>query len=103
MLDGQQIREGQGSSSESVVWTPREEYVVPPIALTRQRAYEAIVKTFDGERALPPWKVYLRRMWEDPDRSAFERDAAALVPGRGLGAVVAAACPKAVTRGVDIE
>jgi hypothetical protein len=103
MLDGQQIREGQGSSSESVVWTPREEYVVPPIAFTRQRAYEAIVKTFDGERALPPWKVYLRRMWEDPDRSAFERDGASLVAGRGLGAVVAAACQNTVTRGVDIE
>ncbi len=92
MLDGQQIREGQGSSSESVVWTPREEYVVPPIAFTRQSAYEAIVKAFDGERALPPWKVYLRRMWEDPDVSAFERDATSPVVGQGLTAAVRSVC-----------
>jgi hypothetical protein len=94
MLDGQQIREGQGSSSESVVWAWHEEYVVPPIAFTRQRAYEAIVKAFDGDHALPPWKVYLRRMWEDPNRSVFDRDATAPFADGGLTATVMAALAK---------
>jgi hypothetical protein len=89
MLDGQQIREGQGSSSESVVWAWREEYVVPPIAFTQQRTYEAIAKAFDGATALPPWKVFLRRMWEDPNRSVFDRAASSARDREGLTAAVA--------------
>lgn len=94
MLDGQQIREGQGSSSESVVWAWHEEYVVPPIAFTRQRAYEAITKAFDGDHALPPWKVYLRRMWEDPNRSVFDRTTTSPSTRKGLTAAVVAALEK---------
>jgi hypothetical protein len=94
MLDGQQIREGQGSSSESVVWAWHEEYVIPPIAFTRQRAYEAIAKAFDGDHALPPWKVYLRRMWENPNRSVFDRDATSTFVDEGLTATVVAALTK---------
>jgi hypothetical protein len=94
MLDGQQIREGQGSSSESVVWAWHEEYVVPPIAFTRQRAYEAITKAFDGDHALPPWKVYLRRMWEDPNRSVFDRTTTSPSKSKGLTAAVVAALDK---------
>lgn len=74
-LDRQSITEGTASASATTTRDVREEYLFPPRVFTSLERWQAVMKVFDGVRALPPWVVYTKPMHLDPNESWFAQAA----------------------------
>lgn len=83
-LDGKLLSAERHQVGESTTVSPRREHLFPPRSFTSLRLNQAIVKAFDGERALDPWHVYLKPIHRDPNVSWFvqvSRGGLRLLPG----------------------
>jgi hypothetical protein len=72
LLDGKLLATDGDQVGESSTVSQHREHLFPPRAFTSLGLHQAIVKAFDGERALPPWCVYLKPIHGDPRASWFE-------------------------------
>jgi hypothetical protein len=70
-LDGR-LMGHKGGSNEGLSTTVHRERLFPPGVFNSLQKDQAIVRAFDGKRPLPPWVVYLKPYYEDPDVSWYE-------------------------------
>jgi hypothetical protein len=73
LLDGKLLGTDGDQVGESSTTSLHREHVFPPRVFTTLALNQAIVKAFDGERALPPWCVYLKPIHADPNLSWFDQ------------------------------
>ena len=66
----------RGGANEGVQQTVHREALFPPGVFTALRKDQAVVRAFDGARPLPPWVVYLKPYYQDPDVSWYASKAA---------------------------
>jgi hypothetical protein len=62
----------RGGANEGLSRTVHREALFPPGVFTALRKDQAVVRAFDGARSLPPWVVYLKPYYADPDVSWYE-------------------------------
>jgi hypothetical protein len=61
----------RGGTNEGLSRTVHREALFPPGVFTALRKDQAVVRAFDGARPLPPWVVYLKPYYQDPDVSWY--------------------------------
>lgn len=68
-LDGQ-MSGSRSTVAENVSYNVQLRHIVDPVKFKRLRRFEAIVSMFDGDRNLPPFKVYLKTTFCPPELEA---------------------------------